>query len=75
MGAFGAHRVLDRHYRRQYLVVDLDQAQRLFGDMRAGRGDGGHRMAVVQRFAAREDVARQMMEVDRKLATLLDFVG
>ena len=69
------HRVLDRHHRRQHLVVNLDEAQRLLGDMRAGRGDGGDRMAVVEHLAAREDVARQMMQVDRKLAALLDSVG
>ena len=63
-----------RHHRRQNFVLDFDQAQRFFGDMRAGRGDGGDRVAVVEDLVVREDVHRQVRRVDRHLAGLLELV-
>jgi hypothetical protein len=62
------HRRLRGHHRRERFVIDLDEAQRLLGDMRTGRGDRGDRMAVVQHLAARHHVERQVMRVDHQLA-------
>ena len=64
-------RDFNRHHRRQHFVLDFDQAQRFFGDMRAGRGDGGDRMAVVEDLVVREDVHRQVHRIDRHLARRL----
>ncbi len=42
---------------RQHFVLDLDQLERRLGDRFRGRGDRGHRMAVVERLLARHRVA------------------
>jgi len=68
------HRRIDGHHGRQHLVVDFDQAERFLGDMRAGCGDGGDRMAVVQDLVVRKDIHRQVHRVDRHLAGLLELV-
>ena len=67
-GASGRHRVLDIDDVRQYLVLDLDQVERLLGDRRRGRGDGGDGVALIQHLVARHAVARQVAEVHRPLA-------
>ena len=61
----GRHRLVDIDDVRQHLVVDLDQRRRLFGDGLAGRGDGGDRVAFVERLFARHHVARDMPEILR----------
>ena len=48
----GLHRVIDVEHRRQHLVLDFDQAKRLLRDMRRGRGDHRHGMAVVHHLVA-----------------------
>ena len=64
----GLHRLFDVDDVRQYVVVDLDQFTGLLGDRRRGRGDGCHRMAVVEHLVARQAVARQVAEVHRTFA-------
>ncbi len=70
-----AHRVLDVDDVRQHLVLDLDQVERLLGDRRRDRGDGGDRMAVIQHLAARHAVARQVAEIHRPFADKCLFRG
>ena len=61
---------------RQYLVIDLDQRQRLLGGGGVDRGDGGDRVALIERLLARHDVARDVPEIDRDPlgADILEFV-
>ena len=61
----GLHRLVDVDDVRQHLVVDLDQLQRLLGDGGAGGRHGGDRMALVEHFLARHDVARHVPEIHR----------
>ena len=49
----GGHRVLDVDDVRQDFVGDLDQVERLGGDLRRGRGHGGDGVAGVERLVAR----------------------
>ena len=49
-------RLRGRKHRRQHLVVHLDQRCGLFGDVWAGRSDGGDGVALVQRLIAGEDI-------------------
>ena len=51
----GAQRVLDGEHRGQLLVLDVDQVERLLGDLFARRGDGGDALAPVAHLAV-EDV-------------------
>ena len=67
-------RGVHRHHGRQHFVLDFDQPQRFLGDMRAGRGDGSDRMAVVQDLFVREDVHRQVHRIDHHLTGLLELV-
>ena len=53
---------------RQDFIVNLNQLRGFFGDMRAGGGDGGHHMAVVQDLVPGDTVQRQMLRVDRQLS-------
>ena len=71
----GLHRLGDVDDVRQHLVVDLDQRQRLLGDRLRHRGDGGNRMALVERLLARHDVARDVAHVHLHLAGRHDQVG
>ena len=61
---------------RQYLVIDLDQRQRLLGGGGVDRGDGGDRMALIEHLLARHDVARDVPEIDRDPlgSDILEFV-
>ena len=43
------HRLAHVEHRRQHFVLDLDQVERVLGDVRVGGGDGGDGVAVVQR--------------------------
>ena len=52
----------------QDFVGDLDQLDRLFGDVRAGGGHRGHDVAVVEHLVAGHAVARNMLRVDGQLA-------
>ena len=61
-GSVRSHGALDVRDRRQRLVDDVNQGQRLFGDMRAGGGDGGDGVALVEDLAPRQHV------VGRRLA-------
>ena len=47
-GSTGAHGFLEGQQGIQHFVVDVDEGQGLFGDMGAGRGDGGNRVALVE---------------------------
>ena len=40
----------------QHLVFDLDKSQRLLGDVRAGGGDGGHRVTFVEHLVRRQRI-------------------
>jgi hypothetical protein len=62
----GRHRSLDIHDVRQYLVLDLDQIERLFGDRRRDRRDCGDRMTFVQRLACGHAVAREVPQIMRR---------
>ena len=52
-GGAVAHRLRRRKRARENLVIDLDEARGLLGDVRAGRRDRGNRMPPVQSLAAR----------------------
>ena len=71
----GLHRLGDVDHVRQHLVLDLDQLQRLLGDRLDDGGDGGDRMALVERLLARHDVARDVAQVHLHLAGRHDQVG
>ena len=49
-------RVVQRQYRWQDLVVHFDKVQSLLGDVRAGRGDGGDGVALVEGLVVGHDV-------------------
>ena len=49
--------------RGQHLVVDLDQPERLLGDVGIGRRHAGHRMALVQRLLPGEDGVTLALEI------------
>ena len=57
------HRLARVHHRRQQLVIDLDQADRLGGDVRAARRDGRDRVAAVQDLVLGQDVVAQVAHV------------
>ncbi len=61
--------------RRQRLVVDVDQRQRLLGDVRVDGGDGGDGVALVEHLVAGQAVAAQVAQVDGPLAQLGDLVA
>ena len=61
----GLHRFVDVGDMGQHFVIDIDQAERLGRDTRVGRGDGGHRVALVERFVARHDVGRDPAQLVR----------
>ena len=50
---------------RQNLIVDCDQRGGLFGDGLAGRGDGGDRVAFIERLFASHHVAGDVPEILR----------
>jgi hypothetical protein len=57
------------------LVLDLDEVECRLGDRLGGGGDGGDRMAFVERLLARDDIARDIAQVDLHLAGRDDLVG
>src|SRR5262249_15429323 len=59
----------------QSFIVDSDQLQRLFRNVRADGGDGGDGLALVMHLAARQAVAAQVLEVDGALAQLGNAVA
>ncbi len=59
------HRRLDIHDMRQYLVLNLDQVERLFGDRRRDRRDRGDRVSFVERLSLGHAVARQVPQIMR----------
>jgi hypothetical protein len=71
----GSHRVLDVDHERQHLVLNVDEVERLIGDRLRGGGDGGNRMAFIQRLPPRHDVARQITKVHRAFANERLFRG
>ena len=59
----GRHGGFDVDDMRQDFIRDLDQRQSRIGDGVGGRGDRSHRMAFIQRLAARHDVQRLVAEI------------
>ena len=49
-GCVVGHRLFDVDDERQHFVFDVDQRQRRVGDRLRGGGDGGDRMALIQRL-------------------------
>ena len=52
----------------QHLVLHVDQLERAPGDGRAGRGDRGHRVALVEHLLAGHDVPHHVLVVHHHLA-------
>ena len=57
------HRLANVHHRRQQLVIDLDEPDRLRGDVRARRRDRGEGVTAVERLVPGHDVAAHVAEV------------
>ena len=72
----GLHRLIDVDDVRQHFVIDFDQFQRLGGDGRRGRGDGGDSVSLIEDFLARHDVARHVPEIqgDALGADVIEFL-
>src|SRR5690606_4679034 len=74
-GRVGPHGVAYIEHRREDLVFDADLCERFFGHVAVDCGDGGDRVALIERLVGREDVVAQFLQVDGAFAQLLDLVG
>ena len=74
-GGVVGHRVLDVDDVGQHFVLHVDQRDRGVGDRLRRGGDGGYRVAFVQRFVPRQAVARQVAEVHRTFADECFLIG
>ena len=69
------HRVAHVEHRGQDFVLDLDQLDRVLGDVVVGRGDGGHGVALVEHLVRGDHVVQHPVELGRALAGVDHFVG
>ena len=69
------HGLADIEYRREEFVLDLDERQRLLGDVRAGGGHGRYSMPVVEDLVPSHNVHGQVPRVNGDLAHLVDAGG
>ena len=67
-GGVRPHRLLHVDDVGQHLVLHLDQLERAPGDGHAGRGDGGHRVALVEGLLAGHHVPHHVLVVHHHLA-------
>ena len=65
-GALG-HRLVHAQHRRQRLVLDLDQVERVLGDVRVDGADRGHGVARVERLVGGEHVVADPLERSERL--------
>ena len=59
----GLQRLLGAEHRGQLFVFDLNEVQRLLGDVWAGGGDGGDGVPFVQRLVGSQDVVAEKPHV------------
>ena len=74
-GRVGPHRVAESEHRGQHVVFDVDQAERLLGDVGAGRSDRGHGVALIEDLRPREDVLGKHPRVAPNLGEVNGPVG
>ena len=67
-GASGPHGLDHVDDVREHLVLHVDQLERAPGDRDAGGGDGGHRVALVERLLAGHHVPHHVLVVHHHLA-------
>ena len=69
------HRLVDAHHRVERLVDDVDQRERVLGDVRVGRADGGDGMPGVERLVRGEHVVAHVLERRERLAEVDEVVA
>ena len=70
----GPHGVFEGQHRLQHFVVDVDQGQRLLGDVRAGGGHGGDGVSLVQRLLVGHHVLGHQPHVALRFRQVDDLV-